>query len=130
MEVLARNNQNSSSSVLINRRNLTRTQVLKKPVFALVFGMVLLGEPLTLQWVLALLGVAAGIVRVSRRSTRSAKLGACVALRQPQPFSRGFLVTNGCWVSAVPHGIHGYRRAVCIKANTSTSSSITRTTAM
>lgn len=67
MEVLARNNQNSSSSVLINRRNLTRTQVLKKPVFALVFGMVLLGEPLTLQWVLALLGVAAGIVRVSRR---------------------------------------------------------------
>ena len=37
------------------------------PVFALVFGVVLLGEPLTLQLVLALLGVAAGIVLVSRR---------------------------------------------------------------
>jgi drug/metabolite transporter (DMT)-like permease len=35
------------------------------PVFALVFGVVLLGEPLTLQLVLALLGVAAGIVLVS-----------------------------------------------------------------
>ena len=53
-------------------------------MFALVFGVVLLDEPLALQWVLALLGMA----------------------------------------------IHGYRRAVCIKANTSTSSSITRTTAM
>ncbi|WP_322306022.1 hypothetical protein [Hydrogenophaga sp.] len=117
MEVLARKNQNSSSSVLINRRNLTRTQVLKKSVFALVFGM-------------ALLGVAAGMVVVNRRSTRSAKLGACVALRQPQPFSRGLLLTKGRLASDVPHGIHGYRRALCIKANTSTSSSITRTTAM
>ena len=37
------------------------------PVFALVFGVVLLGEPLTTQLVLALLGVAAGIVLVSRK---------------------------------------------------------------
>lgn len=37
------------------------------PLFALVFGVVLLGEPLTLQLVLALLGVAAGIVLVSRK---------------------------------------------------------------
>jgi drug/metabolite transporter (DMT)-like permease len=37
------------------------------PVFALVFGVVLLGEPLTLKLVLALAGVAAGIVLVSRR---------------------------------------------------------------
>ena len=37
------------------------------PVFALVFGVVLLGEPLTLQLVLALVGVAAGIVLVSRK---------------------------------------------------------------
>ena len=37
------------------------------PLFALVFGVVLLGEPLTTQLVLALLGVAAGIVLVSRR---------------------------------------------------------------
>ena len=37
------------------------------PVFALVFGVVLLHEPLTLQLVLALLGVAAGIVLVNRR---------------------------------------------------------------
>ncbi len=37
------------------------------PLFALVFGVVLLGEPLTLQLVLALAGVAAGIVLVSRR---------------------------------------------------------------
>ncbi|WP_439520725.1 DMT family transporter [Hydrogenophaga sp.] len=37
------------------------------PVFALVFGIVLLGEPLTLQLVVALVGVAAGIVLVSRR---------------------------------------------------------------
>lgn len=37
------------------------------PVFALIFGVVLLSEPLTLQLVLALLGVAAGIVLVSRR---------------------------------------------------------------
>ena len=37
------------------------------PLFALIFGVVLLGEPLTLQLVLALLGVAAGIVLVSRK---------------------------------------------------------------
>ncbi len=37
------------------------------PVFALVFGVALLGEPLTLQLVLALAGVAAGIVLVNRR---------------------------------------------------------------
>jgi drug/metabolite transporter (DMT)-like permease len=40
------------------------------PVFALVFGVLLLDEPLTLQLVLALSGVAAGIVLVNRRSTR------------------------------------------------------------
>ena len=38
------------------------------PLFALVFGVVLLGEPLTLQLVLALMGVAAGIVLVSRKT--------------------------------------------------------------
>ena len=38
------------------------------PLFALVFGVVLLGEPLTLQLVLALVGVAAGIVLVSRKA--------------------------------------------------------------
>jgi len=37
------------------------------PVFALVFGVVLLKEPLTLQLMLALCGVAAGIVLVNRR---------------------------------------------------------------
>jgi drug/metabolite transporter (DMT)-like permease len=37
------------------------------PVFALVFGVVLLNEPLTLQLVLALAGVAAGIVLVNRK---------------------------------------------------------------
>lgn len=37
------------------------------PVFALVFGVALLGEPLTWQLVVALLGVATGIVLVSRR---------------------------------------------------------------
>lgn len=37
------------------------------PVFALVFGVVLLDEPLTTQLVLALAGVACGIVLVSRR---------------------------------------------------------------
>jgi drug/metabolite transporter (DMT)-like permease len=36
-------------------------------VFALVFGVVLLSEPLTLQLVLALVGVAVGIVLVSKR---------------------------------------------------------------
>jgi drug/metabolite transporter (DMT)-like permease len=38
------------------------------PVFALVFGVALLHEPLTLQLVLALAGVAAGIVLVNRRA--------------------------------------------------------------
>ena len=38
------------------------------PVFALVFGVVLLKEPLTLQLMLALCGVAAGIVLVSRKN--------------------------------------------------------------
>lgn len=37
------------------------------PLFALVFGVLLLGEPLTLRLVLALAGVAAGIVLVSRK---------------------------------------------------------------
>jgi drug/metabolite transporter (DMT)-like permease len=37
------------------------------PVFALVMGVALLGEPLTLQLVLALAGVAVGIVLVNRR---------------------------------------------------------------
>jgi drug/metabolite transporter (DMT)-like permease len=37
------------------------------PVFALVFGVLLLDEPLTTQLVLALAGVAAGIVLVNRR---------------------------------------------------------------
>ncbi len=37
------------------------------PVFALVFGVLLLGEPLTVQLVVALVGVAAGIVLVSKR---------------------------------------------------------------
>jgi drug/metabolite transporter (DMT)-like permease len=37
------------------------------PVFALVFGVLLLGEPLTLQLVVALVGVAVGIVLVNRR---------------------------------------------------------------
>ena len=37
------------------------------PVFALVFGVALLSEPLTLQLVLALAGVAAGIVLVNRK---------------------------------------------------------------
>jgi drug/metabolite transporter (DMT)-like permease len=38
------------------------------PVFALVFGVALLREPLTAQLVLALVGVAAGIVLVNRRA--------------------------------------------------------------
>ena len=37
------------------------TAVALAPLFALVFGVVLLNEPLTLQLVLALTGVAAGI---------------------------------------------------------------------
>jgi drug/metabolite transporter (DMT)-like permease len=39
------------------------------PLFALVFGVVLLDEPLTLQLVLALAGVALGIVLVNRRTS-------------------------------------------------------------
>jgi drug/metabolite transporter (DMT)-like permease len=38
------------------------------PVFALVFGVALLDEPLTMQLVLALCGVAAGIVLVNRKA--------------------------------------------------------------
>lgn len=41
------------------------------PVFALLFGVGLLGEPLTLKLVLALVGVAVGILLVSRRQLRS-----------------------------------------------------------
>ncbi len=41
------------------------------PVFALVLGVLLLKEPLTLQLMLALCGVAAGIVLVNRRPGRS-----------------------------------------------------------
>ena len=37
------------------------------PVFALVFGVALLNEPLTVQLVLALCGVAVGIVLVNRK---------------------------------------------------------------
>jgi drug/metabolite transporter (DMT)-like permease len=37
------------------------------PVFALLFGVVLLNEPLSVQLVLALVGVAVGIVLVNRR---------------------------------------------------------------
>ena len=37
------------------------------PVFALVLGVALLNEPLTAQLVLALCGVAAGIVLVNRK---------------------------------------------------------------
>ncbi len=44
------------------------TFVFLTPVFALLFGVGLLGEPLTLALVLALVGVAAGIVLVSRRA--------------------------------------------------------------
>jgi drug/metabolite transporter (DMT)-like permease len=39
------------------------------PVLTLVMGVALLGEPLTLNLVLALAGVVAGIVLVNRRST-------------------------------------------------------------
>ena len=42
------------------------------PVFALVFGVALLQEPLTLQLVLALCGVAVGIVLVNRRQPAAA----------------------------------------------------------
>ena len=37
------------------------------PLFALVFGVVLLGEPLTLQLAVALVWVAVGIVLVNRK---------------------------------------------------------------
>ena len=40
------------------------------PVFALVLGVLLLNEPLTLQLMLALCGVAVGIVLVNRRPGR------------------------------------------------------------
>jgi drug/metabolite transporter (DMT)-like permease len=40
------------------------------PVFALVFGVALLGEPLTVQLMLALAGVAVGIVLVNRKAAR------------------------------------------------------------
>jgi drug/metabolite transporter (DMT)-like permease len=42
------------------------------PLFALVFGVALLGERLTLQLVLALTAVAAGIVLVNRKKARAA----------------------------------------------------------
>jgi drug/metabolite transporter (DMT)-like permease len=38
------------------------------PLFALTFGVLLLGEPLTLQLGLALVGVAVGIVLVNRKT--------------------------------------------------------------
>jgi drug/metabolite transporter (DMT)-like permease len=41
------------------------------PLFALVFGVVLLSEPLTLHLMLALVGVAVGIVMVNRRKARA-----------------------------------------------------------
>ena len=41
------------------------------PLFALVFGVVLLSEPLTLQLMLALVGVGLGIVMVNRRKARA-----------------------------------------------------------
>jgi drug/metabolite transporter (DMT)-like permease len=44
------------------------------PVFALVFGVALLHEPLTLQLVLALAGVAVGIVLVNRRKPVAVRL--------------------------------------------------------
>jgi drug/metabolite transporter (DMT)-like permease len=43
------------------------------PLFALVFGVLLLKEPLTLQLVLALAGVALGIVLVNRRAAAAAE---------------------------------------------------------
>ena len=45
------------------------------PVFALLFGVGLLGEALTVQLVLALVGVAAGIVLVNRRGGQGAAGG-------------------------------------------------------
>ncbi|MGJ7488225.1 DMT family transporter [Variovorax sp. LT2P21] len=41
------------------------------PLFALVFGVVLLKEPLTLQLVLALLGVGVGILLVNRKASKT-----------------------------------------------------------
>jgi drug/metabolite transporter (DMT)-like permease len=43
------------------------------PVFALVLGVALLDEPLTLQLVLALCGVAVGIVLVNRKPAEAGK---------------------------------------------------------
>ena len=42
------------------------------PLFALAFGVMLLGEPLTLRLVLALAGVGLGIVMVNRRKAAPA----------------------------------------------------------
>ena len=41
------------------------------PLFALVFGVVLLKEPLTVQLVLALLGVGVGILLVNRKASEA-----------------------------------------------------------
>jgi drug/metabolite transporter (DMT)-like permease len=46
------------------------------PVFGLLFGVMLLHEPLTVQLVLALAGVAIGIVLVNRRKTPARALAA------------------------------------------------------
>lgn len=46
------------------------------PVFALVFGVLLLGEPLTLQLVLALVGVVVGIMLVNQRPRASVTVTA------------------------------------------------------
>jgi len=49
------------------------------PVFALVFGVVLLGEPMTLQLVLALVGVVVGITLVNQRPRSAVPSGALSA---------------------------------------------------
>ncbi len=46
------------------------------PLFALIFGVVLLSEPLTLQLVVALAGVALGIVLVNRRAAPRAAVAS------------------------------------------------------
>ncbi|MGE3348736.1 MAG: DMT family transporter [Ramlibacter sp.] len=51
------------------------------PLFALVLGVVLLGEPLTLQLVLALAGVAVGIVLVNRKAATVASTGSATIPR-------------------------------------------------
>lgn len=55
------------------------------PVFALVFGTSLLGEPLTLQLVAALVGVALGIVLVNRRPAPAAPQPANASTAREQP---------------------------------------------